>query len=189
MRVQYIFLLSPSILTIDGSAGLAGIPPVFSAIRGDLGFLHPEWDQLGKDWQGFVRKWLPAEMALTKAGRSIMEVQELQETDLPAALKTWGTAQITKASFDFSIVTEEFGKEMLSWWDGLGLKQDGGVDRILSFPWCRNGTAGIVMLVLGMRWWGEQAGSEKKWLRVLKEITGMWDLIAAAPPLCVFLCF
>jgi len=45
------------------------------------------------------------------------------------------------------------------------------------------------MLILGMRWWGEQAGSEKKWLRVLKEITGMWDLIAAAPPLCVFLCF
>jgi len=74
-----------------------------------------------------------AEMALTKAGRSIMEVQELQETDLPAALKTWGTTQITKASFDFSIVTEEFGKVMLSWWDGLGLKQDGGVDRILSF--------------------------------------------------------
>jgi hypothetical protein len=160
-----------------------GIPALFSAIRGDLGLLHPDWEWLGPEWHTFVRKWLCAETALAKSGGAIVSAPELQETDLPPLLKLWGVAQINKASFDQDIVTEEFGKEMLSWWDGLGLKRNRGADHILSFPWCRNGKAGVVMLVLGMRWWADKSGGGKQWVRVLKEMTIMWELISAAPNL------
>jgi hypothetical protein len=163
--------------------GLTGIPPVFSAIHGDLGFLHPEWDGLGELWQEFVWKWLTAETTLAKAGRRIMGAKELLLTDLPAALTQWGAAQITKTEFNADVVTEEFGPEMLKWWDGLGLKQGQGADHLLDLAWCRNGTAGIVMLVLGMRWWADYSGAGKQWTRVLTEMTGMWELISAAPSL------
>jgi hypothetical protein len=162
---------------------VGGIPPVFSAIRGDLGLLHPDWEWLGPQGHEFVQKWLIAETALAKYGGGIISAPDLQETNLPPLLKVWGVAQIRKASFDHNIVTKEFGKEMLTWWDGLGVKQNRSADDILRFLWCRNGKVGIVLLILGMRWWADKSGAEKEWVRVLKEMTIMWELISAAPSL------
>jgi hypothetical protein len=87
------------------------------------------------------------------------------------------------------MVTEEFGREMLGWWDALEMNGNGeaAADHILSLPWCRNGKAGIVLLVLGMRWWAVQSGGGQEWVRVLKEMTTMLELIAAAPSLYVLL--
>jgi hypothetical protein len=160
---------------------------VFSAIRDDLGLLHPDWEWLGPDFQAFARKWLAAESTLAKSGGSVISPTELEDTDLPPILKLWGVAQINKASFDSDMVTEEFGREMLSWWDALEMNGNDEADHILSFPWCRNGKAGIVLLVQGMRWWADKSGGGQEWVRVLKEMTTMLELIAAAPSLYVLL--
>ena len=116
-----------------------------------------------------------------------MGVDELQSSDLPAVLKAWGAAQITKVEFNANILTEGFGDEMKRWWDGLGLRRDQEANRLLTFPWCRNGKVGIVMLVLSMHWWVDKGGARKEWMRVLKEMMGMWELIVAAPSLWVIL--
>jgi hypothetical protein len=166
---------------LDGRAGLTGIPAAFKAIRGDLGLLRPDWDILGDDWQEFVRKWLTAEKVLGRAGGNIMEVDELQSSDLPAALKAWGTAQITKVEFEAEILTVEFGNEMRRWWDELGLKKDWDGHRLLNFAWCRNGKVGIAMLVVGMHWWADRSGAGNDWTRVLKEMSEMWQLIVETP--------
>jgi hypothetical protein len=160
---------------------------VFSGIREDLGLLHPDWEWLGPDFQAFARKWLAAENTLAKSGGSVISPMELEDTDLPPVLKLWGVAQINKESFDSDIVTGQFGQEMLSWWDALEMNGNEGAHHILSFPWCRNGKAGIVMLVLAMRWWVVKSGGGQEWVRVLKEMTTMLELIAAAPSLYVLL--
>lgn len=166
---------------MDVRAGLTGIPAAFKAIRGDLGLLHPDWDRLGDNWREFVQKWLKAEKVLGRAGGNIIEVEELQSSNLPAALKAWGTAQISKVEFDAEILTVGFGNEMGKWWDELGLKKDQDADRLLNFAWCRNGKVGIAMLVLGMHWWADRSGAGNDWTRVLKEMSEMWELITAAP--------
>ena len=183
MSALILFNWRTSHLILYDSVGLTGIPAALSAIREDLGLLHPEWDSLGESWHEFARKWLAAEITLAKAGRNMMGIDELQSSDVPTALKAWGEAQITKAEFDANILTEQFGDEMRKWWDGLGIKQDREVDRLLAFTWCRNGKVGIAMLVLGMRWWADKSGAGKEWTRVLGEIATMWELIAAAPSL------
>jgi len=43
------------------------------------------------------------------------------------------------------------------------------------------------MLVLSMHWWADKGGAGKEWMRVLKEMMGMWELIVAAPSLWVIL--
>ena len=138
---------------------------------------------LGKDWQEFTRKWLGAETTLRKAVRGSIGVEDIQSSDLPAALKAWGNAQITKTDFDTSILTEQFGQEMQGWWDGLGLKNSRKSDELLNYIWCRNGRTRIVMLVLGMCWWVKRSGGGTDWSRVVKEMTDMWELIAATPSL------
>ena len=143
--------------------------------------LHPEWDSLGDNWQEFVQKWLKAEKVLGRAGGNIIEVEELQSSNLPAALKAWGTAQISEAEFDADILTIGFGNEMWKWWDALGLKKDQDADRLSNFAWCRNGKVGIAMLVLGMHWWVDRSGAGNDWMRVLNEMLEMWELITAAP--------
>jgi hypothetical protein len=170
-------------MTVDFSAALTGIPPVFSSIRGELGLLHPVWDSLGEIWHTFIRKWLSAEAVLVKTGRPSLNSNDIGASDLPAALKAWGIANVNKEEFDDEIVTGNFGKEMQKWWDGLRLTQEARADRILNFPWCRSGMAGIVMLILGMRWWADKCGSGKQWTRVLMEMTRMWELMIEIPPL------
>ena len=165
------------------SQGLSGLPTGFSSLCAELGLASPEWVEYGPEWQNMTCKWLSAETMLAKTGKGAMALSDVKSTGLPALLQEWALAQIHKIQFDYGAVGEAFGDDMLKWWDGLHLAHGKDGDAILVHGWCRNGQTGIVILILGMRWWAEHAGAGTQWTRVLREMTHMFEVVVTAPSL------
>jgi hypothetical protein len=112
-----------------------------------------------------------------------MTQKDIQSSGLPQPLQQWALSHITKKSFDPVILNEQFGELMSKWWHGIagsGLQEG---DDVLKHLWCRTGHTGIIMLVLGMKWWAEHSGGGKKWQTVLKEMTAMFQAVSNAPSL------
>ena len=170
-------------MTPKCSQGLHGVPATLAGVRGECGLLSPEWDGYGSEWQEFTWKWLAAEAILVKSGKGTMTQKDIQSSGLPQPLQQWALSHITKKSFDPVILNEQFGELMSKWWRGIARSglQEG--DDVLKHLWCRTGHTGIIMLVLGMKWWAEHSGGGKKWQTVLKEMTAMFQAVSNAPSL------
>ena len=135
-------------------------------LANDLGLFSDTREILGQEWQEFCEAWVAAEMALEKAGGPKPSDLAQRTISVPGPLQDWHTKQRIPSSPDPNFA--DIGAEMQAWWRGLQQ-----LDTSKRQDWMVSGPTGVLLLVLGMRMWGQSLSGEERnevWLPILLEM-------------------
>jgi hypothetical protein len=158
-----------------------GLPRELQRLALELGFDEDTISKLGRDWHLLCEAWVTAELALVRLGGS--PSPPALEFKPPQCLVDWSLAHSKKQNevFDF----EGIGEQMARWWqrctcDGIS------ANIVLEKAWCKGGLSGIVLLVLGLKEWGNQIhgkAEHEKWIKVLLRVKSVFQEIPSADKL------
>jgi len=149
--------------------------PEVQKVVAEIGFDEDTVRALGATWLNFGRAWCVAEGALCRSGKKA--TIGAMGPAIPQALILWaGKKKRKDDTVAFSFDRDEVAADMLKWWKALSEVRLDNADVIVAQEWCAPGVEGILLLVLGMKWWGmAQAGAA--WETVVKEMTVVFRLI------------